>query len=351
MGVSRFVEVMPAEAQQPSRMARVETTMNEVKHRIVEANGIRMHLAEQGTGPLVVLCHGFPESWYSWRHQLGALAEAGFHVVAPDMRGYGQTDHPEEIENYTLLHLVGDMVGLLDTVRAEPAVMIGHDWGAPVAWHAALMRPDRFRGVVGLSVPFRPRGQARPTTMMPQNDDAIFYQLYFQNPGVAEAEFERDPRMTVRALLYSASGDAPRREDRASAENVAMVPRQGGFLTRVLNPAVLPPWLTEADIDFYAGEFARTGFCGGLNWYRNIDRNWEILAPFAGARVTIPALYMAGDRDLVVSFRGMDQLIPNLAKFVPQLRRTIMLPGCGRWTQQERADEVNAAMIEFLRSL
>src|SRR5215471_17767016 len=292
--------------------------MSEVKHRIVETNGIRMYLAEQGTGPLVVLCHGFPESWYSWRHQLGALAEAGFHAVAPDMRGYGQTDRPEEIEKYTLLHLVGDMVGLLDALGTESAVIIGHDWGAPVAWHAALLRPDRFRGVVGLSVPFRPRGQARPTTMMPQNEDAIFYQLYFQNPGVAEAEFERDPRMTVRALLYSASGDAPRREDRASAENVGMVPRQGGFLTRLLSPATLPPWLTEADVDFYGAEFKRTGFRGGLNWYRNIDRNWEILAPFAGARVTIPALYMAGDRDLVVSFRGMDQLIPNLAKFVPR---------------------------------
>jgi pimeloyl-ACP methyl ester carboxylesterase len=157
--------------------------------------------------------------------------------------------------------------------------------------------------------------------------------------------------MTVRALLYSGSGDAPRREGGASAENISMVPRQGGFLTRVLNPATLPPWLTEADVDFYAAEFARTGFRGGLNWYRNIDRNWEILAPFAGARVTIPALYMAGDRDLVVRFRGMDQLIPNLAKFVPQLRGTIMLPGCGHWTQQERADEVNAAIIEFLRSL
>jgi epoxide hydrolase A/B len=325
--------------------------MSEVKHRIVETNGIRMHLAEQGTGPLVVLCHGFPESWYSWRHQLGALAEAGFHAVAPDMRGYGQTDRPEEVDKYTLLHLVGDMVGLLDALDGESAVIIGHDWGAPVAWHAALLRPDRFRGVVGLSVPFRPRGQSRPTTMMPQNEDAIFYQLYFQNPGVAEAEFERDPRMTVRALLHSASGDAPRREDRASAESVGMVPRKGGFLTRVLNPATLPSWLTEADVDFYAAEFARTGFRGGLNWYRNIDRNWEILAPFAGARVTIPALYMAGDRDLVVSFRGMDQLIPNLAKFVPQLRTTIMLPGCGHWTQQERADEVNAAIIEFLRSL
>jgi pimeloyl-ACP methyl ester carboxylesterase len=351
MGVSRFAEAAPAEAQQPAMTPRAETTMNEVKHRIVESNGIHMHLAEQGTGPLVVLCHGFPESWYSWRHQLRALAEAGFHAVAPDMRGYGQTDRPEEIEKYTLLHLVGDMVGLLDALGAESAVIIGHDWGAPVAWHAALLRPDRFRGVVGLSVPFRPRGQARPTTVMPQNEDAIFYQLYFQNPGVAEAEFERDPRMTVRAILYSASGDAPRREAIASAENVGMVPRQGGFLTRLLNPAALPPWLTEADVDFYAAEFARTGFRGGLNWYRNIDRNWEILAPFAGARVTTPALYIAGDRDRVVSFRGMDQLIPNLAKFVPQLRKTIMLSGCGHWTQQERADEVNVATIEFLRSL
>ena len=326
-------------------------TSGGVGHRIIETNGIKMHLAEQGEGPLVVLCHGFPESWYSWRHQLPALAAAGFHAVAPDMRGYGQTDRPQAIDQYTLLHLVGDMLGLIDALGAGQAVIAGHDWGAPVAWHAALLRPDRFRGVIGLSVPFRPRGQARPTTIMPQNDDAIFYQLYFQNPGVAEAEFERDPRMIVRALLYSASGDAPRREDRASAENIGMVPRQGGFLTRVLNPTVLPPWLTEADVDFYAGEFARTGFRGGLNWYRNIDRNWEILAPFAGARVTIPALYMAGDRDLVVSFRSMDQLIPTLAKFVPQLRRTIMLPDCGHWTQQERADEVNAAMIEFLRSL
>src|SRR6266536_2567931 len=158
------------------------------------------------------MCHGFPESWYSWRHQFGVLAEAGFHVVAPDMRGYGQTDRPEEIEKYTILHLVGDMVGLLDALGVESAVIVGHDWGAPVAWHSALLRPDRFRGVIGLSVPFRPRGQARPTTMMPQNDEAVFYQLYFQDPGIAEAEFERDPRLTVRSLLYSGSGDAPRRE-------------------------------------------------------------------------------------------------------------------------------------------
>jgi pimeloyl-ACP methyl ester carboxylesterase len=320
--------------------------MSELTQRAVETNGIRMHLVEAGAGPLVVLCHGFPESWYSWRHQLPALAEAGFHAVAPDMRGYGQTDRPAAVDQYTLLHLVGDMVGLLDALGAERAVIAGHDWGAPVAWHAALLRPDRFRAVIGLSVPYRPRGPVRPTTVMPQNDNAVFYQLYFQPPGVAEGDFERDVRHAIRSILYSASGDAP-----PAPGPIGMVPRQGGLLARMVDPAALPAWLTDADIDFYAAEFARTGFAGGLNWYRNIDRNWELLAPYAAARVIVPALYIAGDRDLVVSLPGMDRLIPNLAQFVPQLRGTIMLPGCGHWTQQERAREVNAAMIDFLRGL
>ena len=319
--------------------------MSEVTHRTVETNGIRMHVAEQGTGPLVILCHGFPESWYSWRHQLGALAAAGFHAVAPDMRGYGRTDAPAEIEAYTLLHLVGDMVGLVSALGETSAVIAGHDWGAPVAWHAALLRPDRFRAVIGLSVPFRPRGTVRPTAAMPRTDEAIFYQLYFQTPGVAEAELERDVRATMRRLAFSGSGNAPGRD------NVAMVPRAGGFLDQTTDPHTLPPWLTAADIEFYAGEFGRTGFRGGLNWYRNIDRNWELLAPFAGAVVTVPALYVAGDRDLVVRFPGMDQLISNLSTFVPHLRRTVMLPGCGHWTQQERAREVNDAMLEFLKGV
>ena len=318
--------------------------MSEVTHRTVETNGIRMHVAEQGAGPLVILCHGFPESWYSWRHQLAALAAAGFHAVAPDMRGYGQTDAPAEIEAYTLLHLVGDIVGLVSALGEKWAVIAGHDWGAPVAWHAALLRPDVFRAVIGLSVPFRPRGSVRPTTMMPKTDEAMFYQLYFQTPGVAEAELERDVRATMRRLSYSGSGDAPVRE------NVAMVPRGGGFLAHMIDPATLPPWLTAADIDFYAGEFGRTGFRGGLNWYRNIDRNWELLAPFADAVVRVPALYVVGDRDLVVRFPGMDQLLANLSKFVPQVRRT-MLPGCGHWTQQERAREVTDAMLEFLKGV
>src|SRR5246500_2520180 len=202
----------------------------EVTHRTVETNGIRMHLAEAGAGPLVMLCHGFPESWYSWRYQLTALADAGFHAVAPDMRGYGQSDRPDAIDQYTLLHLVGDMVGVLDALGAEQAVIAGHDWGAPVAWHAALLRPDRFRAVIGLSVPYRPRGPVRPTTVMPQTDDALFYQLYFQTPGVAEAELERDVAHTVRRILYSIAGEAaPREGSVASPGAVGMVPRKGGF--------------------------------------------------------------------------------------------------------------------------
>ncbi len=324
----------------------------EITHRTVEANGIRLHLAEAGEGPLVLLCHGFPESWHSWRSQLKALAEAGYHAVAPDMRGYGETDRPEEIEKYTIFHLVGDMVGLIDALGAERAVVVGHDWGAPVAWHAALLRPDRFRGVVGLSTPFWPRGSRRPTGGMPQDQMSVHYQLYFQAPGVAEAELERDPRGAVRRLLYSASGDAPRGADNMFGDEApGMVPRSGGCLARTIDPERLPPWLTEADVDFYGREFARTGFRGALNWYRNIDRNWELTAPLAGLRVEVPALFVAGDRDIVVQPPGAQRLIANLKTFVPELHDTIMLPGCGHWIEQERPAEVNAAIVEFMREL
>jgi pimeloyl-ACP methyl ester carboxylesterase len=195
-----------------------------------------------------------------------------------------------------------------------------------------------------LSVPFRPRLPVRPTTAMPQSNDEWFYQLYFQKLGVAEAELERDVRVTVRTILYTLSGEGPR-----GAHD--MVPRGKGVLSRLSNPSALPRWLSERDIDLYEGEFKRTGFRGGLNWYRNIDLNWELLAPYAGGQVTVPALYVAGDRDLVVSFKGMDQLLPNLEKFAPNLRKKIMLPGCGHWTQQERPEEVNAAIVSFLREL
>jgi len=330
--------------------------MTGISHRTIETNGIRMHLAEQGTGPVVILCHGFPESWYSWRHQIEALSAAGFHVVAPDLRGYGQTESPQPIDQYTLLHLVGDIIGLMDALGAETAVIAGHDWGAPVAWHAALLRPERFRGVIGLSVPYRPRSPLRPSSIMPQTDDAIFYQLYFQPPGVAEAELEPDVRASIRSVMRSVAGEASARSGGDPvADNFSMVPRVGGLRGRIMqdagDPTPLPSWITDADIDFYAGEFSRTGFRGGLNWYRNIDRNWELLSPFAGAKVTIPALYVVGERDLVLGFYSATDFLASLPNHVPQLRRTLMLPGCGHWTQQERPREVNEAMIGFLKSL
>ena len=330
--------------------------MTGITHRTIETNGIRMRVAEKGTGPLVIFCHGFPESWYSWRHQIAALAAAGYHAVAPDMRGYGGTCSPQAIDQFTLLHLVGDIVGLLDALGEDTAVIAGHDWGAPVAWHAALFRPDRFRGVIGLSVPFRPRGPVRPSSVMRETADSIFYQLYFQQPGVAEADLEQDVRASIRSVLLSIAGEAPPNPDGGPiADDFSMIPRDGGLRGRIirdsLNAAPLPRWITDADIDFYASEFSRAGFRGGLNWYRNIDRNWELMAPFAGARVTIPALYVAGERDLVLGFPGAADFLASLPKFVPQLRQTIILPGCGHWTQQERPNEVNQAMIGFLRSL
>ena len=321
--------------------------MTEITHRTIEANGIRIHLAEAGEGPLVVLCQGFPESWYSWRWQLPAFAEAGYRAVAPDMRGYGQTDGPDDIRNTRFSISSATWSGSSrrwDRAKPSSSVMTG-------ARRSPGTRPScgpTFSAGWSASAYRSARAGPPPTSVMPQTDQSLFYMLYFQPPGVAEAELERDPRRAVRRLLCSGSGDAPRWADNvAGREAVGMVPRSGGFLTRMIDPPELPAWLSEADIEFYAGVFAETGFRGGLNWYRNIDRNWELMAPFAGARVTVPALYVAGDRDLVVAFPGADKLIANLKTFVPDLRRTIMLPGCGHWTQQERANDVNAAIVQF----
>ena len=321
--------------------------MTAITHRFMETNGIRMHMTEAGQGPLVLLLHGFPESWYAWRHQLPALAQAGYHAVAPDQRGYGQTDRPAEIEKYTQLHLVGDIIGLLDALQEEQAVVVGHDLGAWIAWDAALMRPDRIRGVVALSVPYEPRGPVSLLTAIRSVLGEGFYMVYFQQPGRAEAELERDVRRSILMLLYSLSGDSP--AERGATQPV--VPQGKGYLDIMQAPETLPPWLTEQDSDFYTGEFERTGFSGGLNWYRTIEKSWELMAAWTGARVLPPALYIAGERDLVVNIPGYRERIANLRAFVPQLKETLLLPGCGHWTQQERPLEVNAALIEFVQAL
>jgi pimeloyl-ACP methyl ester carboxylesterase len=325
----------------------VDPAMPDITHRMIETNGIRLHVAEQGEGPLVILCHGFPECWYSWRHQLGALAKAGFRAVAPDLRGYGQSDRPDGVEKYTILDDIGDIVGLVDALGAKQAVIAGHDVGATIAWQTALLRPDRIRGVIALSPPIRPRGFGAstlpPTSLMPRSENAIFYQLFLQTPQ-AEAALGRDLRRTFRSQFYGLSGEGAAGGSGKFAGG--MMPLSGPPFA---DPPTLPGWITEADVDVYVAEFTRSGFHGPLAWYRNVDRSWELLAPFAGAKVTVPALYIVGQRDFVAS--AFAAAISKQSEIVPKLQPPITLPNCGHWTQQERAPEVSSAMIDFLHTL
>ena len=319
--------------------------MAEITHRFIQSNRIRMRIAEAGHGPLVVLCHGFPESWYSWRHQLRALADAGYHVVAPDQRGYGGTDAPEAIDAYNMMQLVGDIVGLVHALGEQHAVIVGHDWGAPVAWHAALLRPDIFRAVAGMSVPFSPPGPVEFLGALKAQGIEDFYIQYFQTPGVAEAEFERDVSASIRRIHYSGSGDGPERA------TFGMLEAGKGFLGNTVEPALLPAWLPQEDIDYYVGEFSRAGFRGGLNWYRNLRRSWELLAPWRGCVIRQPSLFIAGARDNVLKFPASQAQIDAYPRTLPGLRGCHILDGAGHWIQRERADAVNALLLGFLKGL
>jgi pimeloyl-ACP methyl ester carboxylesterase len=319
--------------------------MNDLQHRDVAANGIRIHFVEQGTGPLVLLCHGFPEGWYSWRAQLPALAAAGYRTVAPDMRGYGRTEAPPEISAYTILDIVGDMVGLVAALGAKQAVVVGHDWGAAIAWHAALFRPDVFPAVAALSVPFRQRGPAPPLHMLRKAGQLTHYWFHLQEPGVAEAEFERDTRAALRRILFSISGDAP-----PETRGLTLQPGKG-WLANTIDPEHLPAWFTDADLDHMSEEFLRSGFRGGLNWYRNIDRNWELTAPWAGASIHQPALFIAGSEDPVIALGSGAAAVRAMPDTVPGLTRQLLIDGAGHFIQQERPRLVNEALLGFLEGL
>ncbi|MFJ1756984.1 alpha/beta fold hydrolase [Kitasatospora sp. NPDC088134] len=320
-------------------------SVKSVRHSEVEVNGVRLHLAEQGEGPLVLLLHGFPESWYSWRHQFGPLAEAGYRVVAPDQRGYARSAQPAAVDAYTLLHLVGDVTALIGALGAESAVLVGHDWGAPVAWTTAALRPDLVRGVAGLSVPPLPVGGPPPLDTLRESFGEGFYQVYFQEPGRADAELAADVRSSLRRILSGRQPDGVPRP--------WVIPAGGTLLDTIPEPERLPDWLTEEALDAFVADYAGHGeraFTGGLNWYRNLNRNAELLAPFTGLTVEVPALYVAGEQDLVHAMLPPGAL-PYLLGRLPRLRDHVRLPETGHWTQQERPAEVNAALLDFLAHL
>jgi pimeloyl-ACP methyl ester carboxylesterase len=321
--------------------------MSELRHHAVSANGIRVHVAEQGEGPLVLLVHGFPESWYSWRHQLPALAAAGFRAAAIDVRGYGRSSKPTAIEAYRMLQHVGDNLGVVEALGETQAVIVGHDWGAPIASNSALLRPDVFRALAFLSVPYSPAGASRPTdAFRAMGGEEEFYINYFQQPGRAEAEIEQDVRAWLTGFYVAASGDAIRPPDGGV---IATVKRGGQLRDRFVLPEKLPAWLSEEDVDVYTGEFERSGFTGGLNRYRNVDRDWEDLQVFAHRPITVPSLFIGGDRDGPTLWGGA--AIARFAETMPECRGSHVLEGCGHWTQQERADDVNRLLVEFLQGL
>jgi epoxide hydrolase A/B len=319
-------------------------TMQSPDLREITSNGLAMKVAVAGEGPLVLLCHGWPEGWRSWRSQISAISAAGYRVAAPDMRGYGGTEAPEAVEAYTLLHLVGDMVGLVEALGEREAVIVGHDWGAAVAWHAALLRPDMFRAVVGLSVPWSPPGpRSLPEVLRRMGLDS-FYIMHFQEEGRAERALDPDPLDSLARIYHSASAEAP------DGAGFAIVPPEG-LLAKAPRPERQPAWLPDDLLAEMAADFRAAGFRGGLNWYRNMDRNRDLLAAWRGKPIDQPSLFIAGDRDAVLRFPGSGGAIDAYAETLPGLRGVVMVEGAGHWVQQERPDEVNAALLQFLRGL
>ncbi|MUL84128.1 alpha/beta hydrolase [Mycobacterium sp. CBMA247] len=304
--------------------------------RLVDTNGVTLKVTEAGErgNPVVVLAHGFPELAYSWRHQIPALAAAGYHVLAPDQRGYGGSSRPEGIDAYNIVELTADISGLLDDVGAEQAVLVGHDWGSPVVTTFPLFFPDRVSAVVAMSVPPVPRASAPPTQIWRKMiGDNFFYILYFQEPGVADAALGADPRESLRRMI--------------TLEGISAPPE--ALTDRPLPP--LPDWITPDEFERYVTAFTETGFTGPLNWYRNFDRNWELTDPSSEAitaqTITVPTLFLGGTADPVLSFTPRDRV----RDVVTGDYREVLLDGAGHWLQQERPDEVNAALLEFLGGL
>jgi pimeloyl-ACP methyl ester carboxylesterase len=316
--------------------------------RTIETNGIKLRAVVEGEGPLVVFVHGWPESWYSYRHQLDAVKDAGFRIAAMDVRGYGGSDKPEPVESYDLKNMTADVAGLVDALGGAPAVLIGHDWGAPIVWTTSILYRTRVRAVVGMSVPYVGRPK-RPLIEIYRAiyGERFFYQLYFQKPGVAERELEADIATTLRKTYYGSSGNVRPEE----LELLSNKHKGAKFLDEMVDPDPLPPWLTEEDLAYYAEQFRVSGFRGSLNRYRNYERDWETLPELATEKITQPALFLAGDKDPVLYFVPGRNLIDIIDPFYRDLRKKVLIRGAGHWVQQEAPTEVNAELVSFLRQI
>ena len=320
-----------------------ETDLSGIKQRRVGTNGIELNIAEQGEGPLVLMLHGFPESWYSWRHQIPAVAEAGFHAVAPDMRGYGKSDKPDDISTYNQVEVTNDIIELISALGYETAIVFGHDWGAPTAWSCALHHPDKVTAVGVLSVPFSPRASVPPLDMMKEIfKDMFFYQLYFQEPGKAEAEWEANVRVNLRKFYHMGSGAFD------AGKFIAPKSPDSDLLSDIEDPRTLGEWCTESDLDFYTTEFENSGFRSPLNYYRNHNLTWS-LTEGGPKEINQPAPFIAGEKDGVIMLAA--DALKNMPNYVTNLKVNQLIPGVGHWTQQEAPEEVNSQMINFLNSV
>lgn len=316
--------------------------MEKIEHRKLSVNSINMHIAEIGEGPAVLFLHGFPELWYSWRHQLLYLSSRGYRAIAPDLRGFGDTDSPSSCgaAAYTVHHIVGDLVGLLDALGLGRVFLVGHDWGAYIAWYFCLFRPDRITALVNLSVCFHPRNpQRKPLETMRALLGDDYYICRFQEPGEAEEEFARVDTARLMAKFLTMRDPRP-----------LIVPKEKGFGGSPDTPITLPPWLSQEDIDYYADKFNKTGFTGGLNYYRVVDLNWELTAPWTGVQVKLPAKFIVGDLDLVYNTLGAKDYIHKggFKKDVPFLQEVVVMEGVGHFLNQEKPEVISSHIYDFI---
>lgn len=316
-------------------------------HCAVEVNGVTIHYVDEGQGPLVILLHGFPYLWFMWRRQIVALADAGYRVIAPDQRGFGQSEQPSEIRAYDISQSVGDLVGLMAAIGETSAVIVGHDLGASVAQAAALLRPDLFRALAMLSTPVAARGKVRPTVgLRAMAKGRVYHHLYFQQLEKPDREFAANTAKTLRSIYFSVSGSA-----KGSERWRLFVDAGEPILNAFTDPKKLPSWLSKSAMDYYIAEYGRTGFTGAINYYRCRDRNWEITAFLDGAVVSQPSMFIGGAQDPALDAAEIRAIYDQLEQWHPGMRTKILIPGVGHSAAEEAVETVNELLLDFLAEL